>query len=138
MRKIPVPELTIGALAILLAVGVYWFAHRDEGALETSKQIGDTVVTALEQHRAEQGRYPDSLAALVPAYLDSVPRPVWGMGEWRYRRYTAAEAATADTPTAAAPGDRPAEYFQLSVPREPSGYPLLFYDLTLGQWVLNN
>ena len=31
------------------------------------------IIAALERHAAEQGGYPETLAALVPAYLEAVP-----------------------------------------------------------------
>ena len=83
------------------------------------------MVGALEAYHSERGTYPPSLDELVPDYLPSVPDPAWGLGRWTYRRY-AGDAAGAPV------------YFSLAVPANDSGYPVLFYDVTMGSWVLNN
>src|SRR5690606_16895496 len=104
-----------------------------QGGLEASKQRGAVLVGALEAYRADHGAYPERLDDLVPDYLPAVEPPAWGTGQWRYRRYTAAEVAPEGTPV-----DPDAEFFRLSVAAGTGGYPLLFYDPALRQWVLNN
>jgi hypothetical protein len=56
----------------------------DTKHLEETKQIGNTVVQALEKYRADNGRYPVSLEKLVPAYLFEIPKPTWGLKKWKY------------------------------------------------------
>jgi hypothetical protein len=145
MRKLPLAEIVVSVAVVAAGAGVYWYAHRDQGALEESKQSGAVIVAALERHRADTGTYPPDLDALVPAYLPQVAAPTWGLARWRYRRYTPAEiTAEAAAPAAgyvppAGPGAPDDEvYFQLSVAANESGYPVLYYDYTARRWVLNN
>jgi hypothetical protein len=130
MRKLPVAEIVVIALALLAGVGIYWWAHRDEGRLEESKERGAVIVSGLEEYRARHGTYPDALDDLVPRYAVSVEPPTWGLERWRYRRFTPEEVA------AGAGSDE--VYFQLSVAADESGYPVLYYDYTGRRWVLNN
>jgi hypothetical protein len=124
-------EITITTLALAAGVGVYIYAHRDEGSLEASKERGAVVVDALERHRTAAGTYPESLEQLVPQYLDSIAPPSWGQQRWRYRRYTAADVTDATVTETTV-------YFQLSVAANENGYPVLYYDVTARRWVLNN
>jgi hypothetical protein len=125
------PEIIVSLIAVAIGAGIYLYAHKDEGALEESKQRGNMIVEALERHRIEQGEYPLTLDSLVPAYLDAVEPPDWGLRRWKYERYMGSSRggarATADS-----------VYFMLSVAASESGYPLLFYDFTERRWVLNN
>lgn len=129
-KKLPWPEIVITALVVILGAGVYLYAHKDEGALEASKERGAEIVAALEAYHAEHGTYPEQLEELVPARLPSLEQPTWGLGRWRYRRYTPADIhESADTTNV---------YFQLSVAADESGYPVLYYDTAAERWVLNN
>lgn len=133
IRKLPWTEILVIALALGAGAAVYVYAHRDEGRLEQSKERGAQIVAALMSYQAEHGTYPATLEALVPVHLDSVPQPTWGLAEWGYRRYTPTDVATAaDT----AVDD--VVYFHLSVAASESGYPLLYYDVPLRRWVVNN
>lgn len=59
----------------------------------------DAIALASKRHAAEQGGFPASLSALVPAYLNSVPAcPAGGT----YRLGT----PTGDPPTCSIPGHR--------------------------------
>jgi hypothetical protein len=148
IRKFPVVEIVVTVLAVAAGLGVYWYAHRDEGALEESKQRGVAIVDALQSYRAATGTYPEELEHLVPQYLPRIEAPTWGLERWRYRRYTPAEAtadALAPADGAAAASHMPAVaeiddevFFQLSVAANPSGYPVLYYDYVGRRWVLNN
>ena len=86
MRKLPLAEMLVALAVLAGGVGVYVYAHRDEAAIETTKDRGDLLVAALERHRAVASRYPDSLPQLVPAHLDSIPRPAWG-DAWTYQPF---------------------------------------------------
>lgn len=116
--KLPLAEIVVGVLVAAAGVGVYLYAHRDEPAIEATKDRGDTIVEGLEAHRAETGRYPAALAELVPARLDSLPAPAWG-GDWTYRTF----------------GD--GEYAELYV-RDDDGRLTLRYDFAGGRWALDN
>lgn len=127
--RLPWPELFVGGVTVLLALGIYLWAHRDQPALAASKDAGAEIVRALEAERAAAGEYPRALDDLVPAHLATVPAPEWGVQRWSYRAYGAGGDTT---------GAVPRHFFRLSVAGDPSGYPLLFYDLTEKRWVLNN
>jgi type II secretory pathway pseudopilin PulG len=91
MKKLPVTEIVVVTLALLAGAGVYVWAHSDQATLEESKEVGAVIVQALQAHRADTGTYPADLEALVPAYLQRVDQPTWGLERWRYRRFTPAE-----------------------------------------------
>jgi hypothetical protein len=150
LKKLPIAEIVIVVLALAAGVGVYWWAHRDEGRLEESKERGSVIVQGLESYHARHGIYPESLDDLVPDHAPAIEPPTWGLERWRYRRFTpddvaAAAAAAAYSPapgeageTAATVGAGDRVYFQLSVAANQSGYPVLYYDYTARRWVLNN
>jgi len=119
MRKLPWPEITIVVLVLAAGLGVFLYAHRDQDDLEGTKDRGEQIVTALEAYRSAEGEYPDSLPQLAPRFVPQVEPPLWGMQQWRYRLVSA-------------------EIFQLSVPKNETGYPALNYDVYLGRFVLNN
>ena len=112
-------------MALAIGAAIFLYAHKDEGALEESKQRGSEIVEALERHRIEHGDYPPTLDSLIPSYLPAIDAPSWGLGRWKYERYTAQERADS-------------VYFMLSVAASETGYPLLYYDVTGRRWVLNN
>lgn len=84
--KLPVAEILVALLIAAAGAAIYVYAHRDEAAIETTKERGNAIVAALEAHREGAGRYPDSLPQLVPTLLDSVPSPVWG-DAWSYHTF---------------------------------------------------
>jgi hypothetical protein len=127
IRKVPWPEVLVITLVLAIGGGVYLYAHRDEDSLEESKRRGADIVRALAAYRADHGRYPHQLEMLVPGYIAAVQPPTWGVREWRYRIYAPGSASRDDD-----------VYFQLSVPANESGYPVLYYDFRMGSWVLNN
>jgi hypothetical protein len=59
------------AYALLAASAAADWPFRVEGPARgrVARALGAPVVDALERHHAERGRYPESLDALVPAYL---------------------------------------------------------------------
>ena len=158
-RKLPWAEIIVTAVAIGIGAVVYLYAHKDEGALEESKERGAVVVAALASYRQEHGTYPAALDDLVPEFAAAIEPPTWGLARWRYRRYTpddVADPSAAPTDNvsadslrdamppdpAAGAADAPAGtvpvFFQLSVAADESGYPVLYYDLPAQRWVLNN
>jgi len=124
IKKLPWPEIVVTATAIGLGVGVYAYAHRDQGDLEESKRRGEFVVQALREYHDAHGTYPERLEDLTPQHVAEVPQPTWGTRRWSYRRYTADDSVTV--------------HFQLSVAADGTGYPLLYYDPAVRDWVLNN
>ena len=127
IRKVPWPEVLVVALVLAIGGGVYLYAHRDEDSLEESKRRGADIVRALSEYRTDHRTYPHQLVMLVPGYIAAVQPPTWGMREWRYRTYAPDPVTREDE-----------VYFQLSVPANESGYPVLYYDFLTGHWVLNN
>lgn len=127
IRKVPWPEVLVVTVVLAIGGGVYLYAHRDEDSLEESKRRGAEIVGALASYRADQGTYPHQLPMLVPEYIPDVQPPTWGTREWHYRTY-ASDPVNSDDEV----------YFQLSVPANESGYPVLYYDVGTGRWVLNN
>jgi hypothetical protein len=125
-------ELVVTMIALSAGVGVFAYAHRDEGRLEESKERGTAIVEALERHRQDHGDYPRALEALVPRYVASIEPPTWGLRRWRYRPYSAGDVVSG------VPADTSERYFQLSVAANERGYPVLYYDFTGRRWVLNN
>ena len=43
--------------------------------LVAAAEAAQPIIDALDAHERDHGRYPEELAALVPEYLDSVPKP---------------------------------------------------------------
>ena len=127
IRKVPWPEVLVVTLVLAIGGGVYAYAHRDADSLDESKRRGADIVRALAAYRTDHGTYPQRLVMLVPAYVAAVQPPTWGIREWRYRTYAPGSVETDDE-----------VYFQLSVPANESGYPVLYYDFRTGRWVLNN
>lgn len=108
VKKLPVTEIVVVLLALLAGAGVYWWAHRDQGSLEQSKEVGAAIVEGLEMYRARHGTYPATLEELVPEYIPRVEPPTWGLERWRYRRFTPDDIAAAAAMAASPPGAAPA------------------------------
>jgi ABC-type antimicrobial peptide transport system permease subunit len=85
-------------IAALVAAGFVNDAQRAR-----AQKRGEMIVTALEKHKAATGRYPASLDALVPDYIEEIPAP--GLGFFtKYRfHYTADQDALAFSLTFPAP-----------------------------------
>lgn len=50
----------------------------DHQASEREQRSFNEVIAAVEQYKAAEKRYPDTLEQLVPKYLDAVPTGRWG------------------------------------------------------------
>jgi hypothetical protein len=60
-----------------------------------SIHLGETAIStgiAVERYRAKNGRYPESLAELVPDFLAAVPQEPWQPGALKYMRLAAPDA----------------------------------------------
>ncbi len=55
-------------------------------ARQATRLDAATLALALERHRAAQGAYPENLTALVPDYVEKVPRDPFDGQPLRYRR----------------------------------------------------
>lgn len=73
----------IGRLYVGQFVGDFdRYADRRDRSLQTQRNTD--IAFALELHRADQGRYPATLAALVPHHLPAVPNDLFTGGPLRY------------------------------------------------------
>lgn len=71
-------------LFALVALGAIWGLHQSG-----TRERGNRVVAACEAYRVQHGRYPETLDALVPAFLAAVPPAsdrVLHKSAFRYRR----------------------------------------------------
>ena len=53
--------------------------------IQNSQSRAVPIIKALEKYKDDRGRYPDSLAELVPKYIVQIDPPTAGDGKWRYR-----------------------------------------------------
>ncbi len=60
-------------------------SFHDPVLFSQTQQLGDSIIEALHQYRAVHDRYPGQLDRLVPDFLDEIPQPTAGYGEWDYR-----------------------------------------------------
>lgn len=77
--------LFVAACAALVAINANNALARDRA---------DGIVAAVEAYRAVNGRYPPSLEALVPAYLEAVPRAKYALGHARFDYALSGRGAT--------------------------------------------
>lgn len=85
--KLRWPIIIIGAVLIVAICFLNWYVPRsDEAARAETISIGDEIVKALDSYFGEHGKYPGSLEALVPKYLDEIKAPPWGEA-WKYEAY---------------------------------------------------
>lgn len=59
-----------------IAVSVGWML--DHQASEKQQRSYDSIIAAVEQYKAIEKRYPDTLEQLAPKYLAAVPTGRWG------------------------------------------------------------
>ena len=63
------------ACAVLIVLYLAWrampYLFEDD-----NRAPGDRIVAAFEKYKAANGRYPERLDALVPAFLPQIPKPV--------------------------------------------------------------
>jgi type II secretory pathway pseudopilin PulG len=72
---------------ILLGVAVPNYIRALEAAARNQAQASHAeIVCALQRYRLRQGAYPESLAALTPALLESVPHDIVSGNPLRYQR----------------------------------------------------
>jgi hypothetical protein len=76
---------TIGVVHVMLMIGSVNAILRTEAQTEMYRRLTDTALI-LEVYRAAEGDYPASLEALVPDYLDAMPRDAFGDGPLKYER----------------------------------------------------
>lgn len=78
MKQFERALVTLAGICLLCVFGTVVFmqieASRAEADDATSKQTGTVIIHAIERYRAEHAGLPPDLEALVPAYLDTIPR----------------------------------------------------------------
>ena len=63
------------------------FAHSSRKSARSQTFVDEALVAcALERHRLAQGQLPDTLAALVPQFLEKIPTDVMDGKPLRYRK----------------------------------------------------
>ena len=65
----------------LLVFSSFWFHLYD---ISIAKQRSEIVIAAVNQYHLDQGRYPDTLQNLVPAYIPEIPEPRIAPGVFYY------------------------------------------------------
>lgn len=55
-----------------------------EAAVDASKHYAETIGRSLVAYKEKEGRYPRTLDALVPRYIDEIRPPVAGYSKWQY------------------------------------------------------
>lgn len=82
VRRERLRNLAIYLGAIVLVVG--WNTFN----LWIAQRRAETIVAAVKAYRADHGAYPRALSALVPRYIDAVPRAKYTLafGQFQYLR----------------------------------------------------
>lgn len=75
-------SLLTAAVVSLPLLLVVWNAQE-----QISRKRGENIVEQLEAYHQQQGRYPDSLAQLVPRYLPKLPSTAQSLTGWRRYDY---------------------------------------------------
>ena len=76
-------EAVCSHLVLLLEATINIAPHTEDSALQQKYNL--EIVLALEAFRADEGRYPERLNALVPRYLPEIPLDVFSGEELHYR-----------------------------------------------------
>jgi len=120
---IMIPVACIAIVSWLEAEGKHdlFFNPSHKNAIET-RQRGDVIVVALKKYKIERGRFPETLEGLKPLFLENIPSPVYGTGNWSYR--------TIDAPIMGAE-------FVLSF-HAAGRYPIVFFSSKEDQWSVDN
>jgi hypothetical protein len=78
-RRARLRNIGIYLIAVVIVVGLNMVNNR------IAARRADDVVAAVKAFHAQNGRYPDSLDALVPAFLTAVPRAKYTLQFDRFR-----------------------------------------------------
>jgi|SRR3989304_4177669 len=65
----------------ILIFSSFWFHTYD---ISLAQQRSEIIISAVNQYHQDNGRYPDTLQTLVPAYLPEIPEPRIAPGEFYY------------------------------------------------------
>ena len=56
----------------------------DQQAQKQTIEAAQPLIEAINAYKLDRGNYPNQLEELVPEYLDQIPQPIVGSGEWSY------------------------------------------------------
>jgi hypothetical protein len=88
--KLVLASLLLAAPGVVLSVGylTYDAAFSDWAPrkIAESQRRGDVIVAAIQAYRQRDGRYPHSLEAMVPHFLERVEPPTAGKRMWIYEQ----------------------------------------------------
>ena len=79
--------ICLATVFILMIIG----CDRQAKVARSNQIMGDSIVKALDHYQKDIGEYPNSLADLVPKYLDRIKQPEGCSKGWIYERTNAAE-----------------------------------------------
>lgn len=84
-RERPLFSVRLGKASVVLVSGAAAIASIFYGN-QLTEERANTIVAAVEQYNAKNGRYPERLSDLAPEFLPAVPAPRFAMmkGNFRY------------------------------------------------------
>ncbi len=56
----------------------------DQEAQQLTIEAAQPLIEAINAYKLDRGNHPNQLEELVPEYLDQIPQPIVGSGEWSY------------------------------------------------------
>lgn len=78
-------------LSVCLGLSIQYILidHLAAYQAELSRVTGDEIISAIQESYSNQGEYVDSLATLVPNYLDEIPttKTGYGLHEFHYVKF---------------------------------------------------
>ena len=80
-------RIFVSALLVIassLAVAGCRHGNWTKSNIVESQARGNRIVAALDQYKAQNGKYPDSLALLLSGFLGEIEPPLAGNQVWRY------------------------------------------------------
>jgi hypothetical protein len=116
--------VAVSIFVALLVSGAMAFPLFERRTLRTTEERGNAIVAAIERYRTRVGRFPDSLSAVRPYELQSIPTPTWGDKRWRYQLFAGDASTSSKGPL-----------FELRVCTNDSCYPVLYFNSSVRRWV---
>lgn len=110
-------------ISLLLLLSAMCSCERDgwrRSEIDASMKIGETIVSAIESYKKAEGRYPEALQDLVPAYLNEIPPARTGSKEFGYFLHPEADR------------------YSLEFGADETMYPSVYYDSRKGRWLADN
>ena len=97
---------------------IWQYVTWTESRVARSQRVGDAIIVEIKKFREDRGQFPERLDELTPEYLETIPPPLAGSGQWHYERR-----------------DEGASYmlqFQTI-----DTYPCCFFESTYGKWYVD-